>query len=227
MIGSPPIGTSMMTLMSSGGLLPMEIASMRMACSEAARKSRKGALLALYISAIPPACRRGTLDKKAIFHILDFGTQRGWVMLGLRYVWRVCGVGFLLAVAAQIALAGPDTPPSSGAPRNGATSSMPHHGASAAHRRHTARPAPHQATTHKEQKKEDVRRSATATPAAPADKSLDQRPLLGGFSLGVETEEKVKRRSIRGGEYDPERDGDPKGLRPPFLGFSLNAPLSW
>jgi len=60
------------------------------------------------------------------------------------------------------------------------------------------------------------------------DKSLDQRSVLGPFSVGVETDPKVKRRSIRGGEYDPERDGDQsKGLQPPYLGFSLKAPFSW
>ena len=149
-------------------------------------------------------------------------------MLGLRYVWRVCGAGFLLAVATATAFAASDAAPSSGASRKGAASPTSHHSAGAARHRHTARPAPHQAASHNERKKEVARRPATATPAAPADKSLDQRPLVGPFSLGVETEEKVKRRSIRGGEYDPDRDGDQsKGLRPPFLGFSLKAPLSW
>jgi hypothetical protein len=50
---------------------------------------------------------------------------------------------------------------------------------------------------------------------------------LGPFSLGVETDEKVKRRSIRGGEYDPEKDGEPKGLRPPYLGLPLKSQFSW
>ena len=144
----------------------------------------------------------------------------------LRHVLRVCGTGLFMAAAAQIAFAGSDGAPSSSAPRKGATSSTPHHNTSAAHHRHTARPAPHQATTHAERKKDIASRPATAT-AAPADKSLDQRPLLGPFSLGVETDTKVKSRSIRGGEYDPERDGDPKGLRPPYMGLSLKSQFSW
>jgi hypothetical protein len=149
-------------------------------------------------------------------------------MRALRYVFAVCGAGLFIAAAAQIAFAGSDVAPSSGASRKGATSSTPHHSTGAAHHRHTARPAPHQATGHKEHKKEAVSRPATGGPAAPADKSVDQRSLLGPFSLGVETDPKVKRRSIRGGEYDPERDGDQsKGLRPPYVGFSLKAPLSW
>jgi hypothetical protein len=149
-------------------------------------------------------------------------------MLGLRYGWSVCGAGLLLAVVASTAFAASDAAPSSGASRKGAASPTSHHSAGAAHHRHSVRPAPHRATSHKEQKKEVARRPATATPTVPADKSLDQRPLVGPFSLGVETEEKVKRRSIRGGEYDPERDGDQsKGMRPPYLGFSLKAPLSW
>jgi hypothetical protein len=149
-------------------------------------------------------------------------------MRGLRYAFGVYAAGLFMAAAAQIAFAASDGAPSSGAPRKGATSSTSHHSASVSHHRHPARPAPHQATSHKEQKKEIANRPATGNPAAPADKSADQRSVLGPFSLGVETDEKVKRRSIRGGEYDPERDGDQaKGFRPPYLGFSLKAPLSW
>jgi len=149
-------------------------------------------------------------------------------MRGLRYAFGVCGAGLFMAVAAQIAFAASDQAPSSRAPEKGAASSTSHHSAGAARHRHTARPAPHKATTHKEHKKEPTTRPATASPAAPVDKSLDQRSVLGPFSVGVETDPKVKRRSIRGGEYDPERDGDQsKGLQPPYLGFSLKAPFSW
>jgi hypothetical protein len=147
-------------------------------------------------------------------------------MRGLRWLFGVCGAGLFVAVAAQIALAASDSAPSSSAPGKTDTSSTAHK--SAARHRHTAKPTPHQAANHKEHKKEVASRPAAGNPAAPADKSLDQRPLLGPFSLGVETDPKVKRRSIRGGEYDPERDGDQsRGLQPSYLGFSLKAPFSW
>jgi len=149
-------------------------------------------------------------------------------MLGLRYVFGICGAGLLLAFATSMAFAASDTPPSSRAPGKGAASSPSHHGAGAPHHRHPARTAPHQATTHKDHKKDVASRPATATPAVATDKSVERRPLLGPFSLGVETDTKVKQRSIRGGEYDPERDGDQsKGIQPPYVGFSLKAPLSW
>jgi hypothetical protein len=149
-------------------------------------------------------------------------------MLGLRYVFGLCGAGLLLAVTASSAFAASDHAPSARAPEKGAASSTSHHSAGAAHHRQRARPAPHQATTHKDHKKDGASRPAAVSPPAAADKSLDQRPLLGPFSLGVETDPKVKRRSIRGGEYDPDRDGDQsKGLQPPYLGFSLKAPFSW
>jgi hypothetical protein len=141
-----------------------------------------------------------------------------------RFVFGACGAGLLLVIATPMAFAASDTAPSSRAPAKGATSSTSHHGAGAPRRRHTARPA---SRSHKEHKKELASRPATDNPAAAADKSLDQRSLLGSFSLGVETDPNVKPRSIRGGEYDPERDGEPKGYRPPYVGFSLKAPLSW
>jgi hypothetical protein len=141
-----------------------------------------------------------------------------------------------MAVAAQAAVAASDHTPSSGAHAKAGTPSAAHRGASRAHPK-AARPAPHKTTTHsatthkttthKEHKKEPAARPATG-PAGPADKSLERRPLLGPFSFGVETDPKVKPRSLRGGEYDPERDGDQsKGFRPSFLGLSLKSEFSW
>jgi hypothetical protein len=131
-----------------------------------------------------------------------------------------------MAVAAQAALAASDHTPPSGAHAKAGAPSAAHRGANRAHPK-AARPAPHKTTTHKEHKKELAARPATG-PTGPSDKSLERRPLLGPFSFGVETDPKVIRRSIRGGEYDPERDGDQtKGFRPSFLGLSLKAPLSW
>ena len=138
-------------------------------------------------------------------------------MRRLRYVFAVCGAGVLIAVAAQAALAASEHTPSSG---SHAKAGKP----PAAHRssKHTkaARPAPHKTTAHKEHKSEPVARPATA-PAGSADKSLDRRPIFGPLSFGVETDPKVKPRSLRGGEYDADRDGDlNQGLRPSFLGLS-------
>ena len=145
----------------------------------------------------------------------------------LRHALRICGAGIFILVAAQIALAASGPAPSPGAPKKPNTSSAAHHRASAKIHRHPARPAAHQATAHKDHKKEIAGRPTTGSSAASADKSLEQRPLLGPFSLGVETEQYVKRRSIRGGDYDPDVDGEPKGYRPPYMGISLKAPLSW
>jgi hypothetical protein len=146
-------------------------------------------------------------------------------MRRLRYIFAVCGAGVLLAVAAQAALAASEqTLP--GAHAKPGTPSVAHRSASRAQPK-AARPASHKTTAHKEHKKELAARPAT-TPSGPADKPLDQRPGFGPFSFGVETDTKVKRRSIRGGEYDPERDGDQsKGFRPPFLGLSLKSQFSW
>jgi len=147
-------------------------------------------------------------------------------MRRLRYVFAVCGAGVLMAVAAQPALAASDHSPPSGAHAKAGTPSAAHRSASRGHPK-AARPAPHKTTTHKEHKNELAVRHATG-PAGPADKSLERRPLLGPFSLGVETDPKVKRRSIRGEEYDPERDGDQtKGFRPSFLGLSVKSEFSW
>src|SRR5262249_33756291 len=142
-------------------------------------------------------------------------------MRGLRYIFRSCGAGLLLAVAVPMAFAAADHVPSSGAPKKADTSSAAHpHSSSAKSHRHTAKPAAHQTASHKEHKKDLASRPTTGSPAGAADKSLDQRPALGPFSLGLETEQNVKRRSIRGGEYDPERDGDQsKGVLPPYVGF--------
>jgi hypothetical protein len=148
-------------------------------------------------------------------------------MRRLRYVFAVCGAGLSIAVATQVVVAASEHVPSSGAHAKAGTPSAAHRSASRAHPK-AARPAPHKTTTHKEHKKEFAVRATTAGPVGAADKSLDQRPLLGPFSLGVETDPKVKRRSIRGGEYDPERDGDQtKGFRPSFLGLSLKSEFSW
>ena len=147
-------------------------------------------------------------------------------MRRLRYVFAVCGAGVLMAVAAQAALAASDHTPPSGAHAKAGTPSAAHRSTSRAHPK-AARPAPHKTTAHKEHKKELAARPATG-PAGPADKSLERRPLLGPFSFGVETDRKVQPRSIRGGEYDPERDGDQsKGFRPSFLGLSLKSEFSW
>jgi hypothetical protein len=147
---------------------------------------------------------------------------------GLRQVLPVCGAGLVMAVAGTMAFAASDAAPSSRAPGKGATSSTSHHGAGAAHRRHPARPAPHQATTHEEHKNEVATRPATASPAAPADKSLDQRPLLGPFSLGIETDPKIKPRSLAGGEVDFEREpGVRSKYDPTYLGLSIKSPFSW
>jgi len=140
---------------------------------------------------------------------------------------RICGAGIFIVAAAQVALAGSGPARSSGATKKPDASSAAHRSASAAHRRHATRPPAHQATGPKQHKSLGSRPAASSSVGA-ADKSLDQQPVSGPFSLGLETEQKVKRRSIRGGEYDPERDGDDtKGFRPHFLGFSLKAPLSW
>jgi hypothetical protein len=148
-------------------------------------------------------------------------------MRRLRYVFAVCGAGVLVAVALKAAPAASEPTASPGAHAKAGTPSAAHRSANRAHPK-AARPAPHKATAHKEHKHELAVRPAAAAAVTPAEKSLEQRPLFGPFSLGVDTEPKVKRRSIRGGEYDPERDGDQtKGLRPPFLGLSLKSQFSW
>ena len=146
-------------------------------------------------------------------------------MLGLRYVFAVCGAGVLVAIAAQAAVAASDNTPSGAH----AKTSKPPAAHRSAHRAHpkAARPAPRKTTARTEHKNEPAARPATP-PAGAVDKSLDQRPLFGSFSFGVETDPKVKPRSLRGGEYDPERDGDQsKGFRPSFLGLSLKSQFSW
>ena len=147
-------------------------------------------------------------------------------MRRLRFVFAVCGAGALMAVAAQPALAASEHIPSSGAHAKAATPSTMHRGAKRTHPK-AVRPAPHQTTLPRDQKKELAVRPATA-PAGSADKSLERRPLFGPLSFGLETDPKVKARSIRGGEYDPERDGDlSKGFRPSFLGLSVKSEFSW
>jgi hypothetical protein len=167
------------------------------------------------------------LNKKAIFEAVSFGDPARMGMRGLRCLFGACGVGIFIVAAAQIALAGSGPALSSNASKKPNTSSAAHHGASAKTHRHATRPGAHQATAHKDHKKETASRPTPSSSAGPANKSIDQRSLLGPFSLGVETEHYVKRRSIRGGDYDPDIDGEPRGYRPPYLGFSLKAPLSW
>jgi hypothetical protein len=145
-------------------------------------------------------------------------------MRALRYVFGVCGAGLLWALAAT-AFAASDHAPASSAPAKAASAG--HRNANAARPRHGVKPAPDRTAIHKEHKKEIAGRPTTASPAGPSDKSPDKRPLLGSFSFAVEMDQNVRPRSIRGGEYDPDRDGDTKGLQPPYLGFSLTAPLSW
>jgi hypothetical protein len=149
-------------------------------------------------------------------------------MRRLRYVFAVCGAGVLIAVAAQAAVAASDHTPSGAHAKTGKPLAA-HRSAHRAHRAHpkAARPAPHKTTAHTEHKNEPAARPATP-PAGAVDKSLDRRPLFGSFSFGVETDPKVKPRSLRGGEYDPERDGDlNKGFRPSFLGLSVKSEFSW
>jgi hypothetical protein len=127
-----------------------------------------------------------------------------------------------------MALAASDQAPPSGAPAKAGAASHTHHSGNAKHPYHGGKPAPHKATSHPEHKKDLTVRPTSVGPVGSADKSSEQRPLLGPFSLGVETDPKVKRRSIRGGEYDPDRDGDQtKGFRPSFLGLSLKSQFSW
>jgi hypothetical protein len=145
----------------------------------------------------------------------------------LRHALRIGAAAIFIVAAAQLALAGSGPAASSDTAKKVGASSAARHSAAGARHRHIARPAPHQATTRKEHKKDLASRPPTGSVTRPPDKSLDQRPLLGSFSLGVETEQYVKRRSIRGGDYDPDVDGEPKGYRPPYMGFSLKAPLSW
>jgi hypothetical protein len=148
-------------------------------------------------------------------------------MRRLRHVLRACGAGLFIAVAAPAALAASDQAPPSSSPKAGAASHA-HHSGNAKHPHHAGKPAPHKATTYQEHKKDLAVRPTNAGHAGSADKSSEQRPLFGPFSLGVETDPKVKRRSIRGGEYDPDRDGDQtKGFRPSFLGLSLKSQFSW
>jgi hypothetical protein len=145
-------------------------------------------------------------------------------MRRLRCVFAVCGAGVLMAVAAQAALAASDHPPSSGAHAKTGKPPAAHHSA-----KHTkpARPVPHKTTAHKEHKHEPAARPATASAGA-ADKSAERRPFFGPLSFGVETDPKVKPRSLAGGEVDFEREpGVRSKYEPWFLGLSLKSPVSW
>jgi hypothetical protein len=144
-------------------------------------------------------------------------------MRRLRFVFAVCGASILIGVAAQPALAGSETTPASATHAKAGKPSAAHR--SGKHQK-AARPAPH-TTTHKEQTKDLAGRPASG-PTAPADKSLERPPMFGPLSFGVETDPKVKPRSLAGGEVDFERE---PGLRsksdPWFLGLSLKSPVSW
>ena len=144
-------------------------------------------------------------------------------MRRLRYVLAVCGVGVFVAVAAQAAFAGSEHTPSSAPHAKAGPPPAAHRSANKAHPK-TVRAAP-KATVQTDHKKQA---GTTPNPAGSRDQSLDRRSSLGPFSLGLETDPKVKARSIRGGEYDPDRDGDQsKGFRPSFLGLSLKSQFSW
>jgi hypothetical protein len=145
-------------------------------------------------------------------------------MRRLRFVLAVCGAGVLIGLAAQAALAGSETKPA-GAHAKPGTPSAAHRSATRSHPK-AARSAPHKTTVSKDHK--EIAVHPATPPAGSADKSLERRPMFGPLSFGVETDPKVKPRSIRGGEYDPERDGDlSKGLRPSFLGLSVKSQFSW
>ena len=142
----------------------------------------------------------------------------------MRYVFAVCGAGVLLAIAAQAALAASDHPPSSGAHAKAGKPPGDHRSA-----KHTksARPAPHKTTAPKQHKHEPAARPATA-PAGAAEKSVERRPFFGPLSFGVETDPKVKPRSLAGGEVDFEREPGVRSKSDPwFLGLSLKSPVSW
>jgi hypothetical protein len=145
-------------------------------------------------------------------------------MRRLRYVFAVCGAGVLLAIAAQAALAASDDTPSWGVHAKAGKPPAAHRSA-----KHTkaARPAPHETTAHKEHKNEPAPRPATA-PTGSVDKSLERRPLFGPFAVGVETDPKVKPRSLAGGEVDFEREPGVRSKSDPWcLGLSLKSPVSW
>jgi len=145
-------------------------------------------------------------------------------MRRLRFVFAVCGAGVLIGVAAQAALAGSEAKPA-GAHAKSGTPSAAHRTTTRSHPK-SARPAPHKPAINKDHKETAVR--PATPPAGSADKSLERPPMFGPLSFGVETDPKVKPRSIRGGEYDPDRDGDlSKGLRPSFLGLSVKSEFSW
>jgi len=138
-------------------------------------------------------------------------------MSWLRHGLRVCGVGLFVAVAAPVALAASDQAPS-----------RAHHGGKAQHPHHAGKPAPHKATSLPEHKKDFAVRPTSASHAGSADKSSEQRPRLGPFSLGVETDPKVKPLSLAGGEVDFDREPGVRSKSDPwYLGLSIKSPFSW
>jgi hypothetical protein len=149
-------------------------------------------------------------------------------MSWLRHGLRACGAGLFIAVAASVALAASDQAPPSGAPAKAGTASRAHHGGKAQHPHHAGKPAPHKATSLPEHKKDLAVRPTGASHAGSADKSSEQRPGLGPFSLGVETDPKVKPRSLAGGEVDFDREPGVRSKSDPwYLGLSIKSPFSW
>ena len=147
-------------------------------------------------------------------------------MSWLRHVLRACGAGLFIALAAPMALAASDNA-TSGAPKAG-TASRAHHGGKVQHPHHVGKPAPHKATSLPEHKKDLAVRPTDASHAGTADKSSEQRPGLGPFSLGVETDPKVKPRSLAGGEVDFDREPGVRSKSDPwYLGLSIKSPFSW
>jgi len=148
-------------------------------------------------------------------------------MRGLSHVLRVCGAGLFIAVAAPMALAASDHAPSSGASK-AATASATHHDANAARPRHGGKPAPHKSTSNKEHKQDLAAPATGGGSATQADKSQERRSSFGSLSLGVETDPKVKPRSLAGGEMDFDREpGVRSKYEPWFLGLSVKSPFSW
>jgi len=139
-----------------------------------------------------------------------------------RFRWFVATCASALLAAALTTPAAPAEPQASAAPAHGSTKASKH--------KHATKPAPHKETTRHEHNK-DVAAKPAHEPKPASDKASERRPLFGPLSLGVETDPAVRRRSLTGGEADPDRDpliGQPKqGLLPSFLGLSVKSEFSW
>ena len=148
-------------------------------------------------------------------------------MRGLRHGLRACGAGLFIAVAAPMALAASDQAPSSSPAAKAGDASATHHDAKTARPRHAGKPAPPKAANHHEHKDLAVR-PTSAGHAGSADKSHDRASPLGSFSLGVETDPKVKPRSLAGGEVEFDREPGVRSKNDPwYLGLSIKSPFSW